>query len=104
MVDLISLLLPNFNLNALAGVIISILGAILFVVAMFVPFDKIKANMRFIGFLMILGGIVLWFGISIVQDLFSTVRSTIVTVAIIAVGFAGYFILVPPKNKKGKRK
>lgn len=100
---LASLLIPNFNSDALIGLWVALAGIVLIILGYQIALvPKVGEWVRSIGALMFLGGLLYWFGLSAIQNILADTKLVVlICAAIFLVVFA--IILFAP-SKKGKRR
>lgn len=97
---LTTLLFPNFNLDALIGPLIAVVGIILVVLAGWLSaVPDLKKMVSRVGLIMISGGLIYWIAISVLQDIFADPKlwGTVLTFIIVAV--IGFLIFWEQKKK-----
>lgn len=107
MVDLLTLILPNFNLAALLGLLIAILGGLVLYAGLKLSLlGRLGELIQGTGVLMIVGGILYWFGISFFQDLLADEKARVIVIAAVAVIAVAVALFWEPKKmkKRGKRR
>jgi hypothetical protein len=100
--SILSFLLPNFNLDALVGLFILIIGIVGFVGSFYLPFWN--EPVRKFSTLTALLGLAYWLGISFIQDLVANQYFPYVLVGVLILGLLYVILFMLPDSKKKKRK
>lgn len=91
--SLASFILPNFNLDALVGILIAVSGGLVTWLSWLIRgWKDFKTLIKNIGVTMILGGFAYWFIISWFQDMLADTKIWMTVVAIIILVVIGIMI------------
>lgn len=104
--SLAGFLLPNFNLDALTGLFIAVAGLLLIIASNYLKaVPKVQGKIRIAGLFILAGGLVYWFGLSIVQDILADKNVLMVVIGLLALLFIGFMIFYQPrKNRNGRKR
>ena len=94
-----SFFVPNFNLDALIGLFIAIIGVLMFIASTRLNFlPNIQKRMITLSVFLVLGGLAYWIGFSFLQDLVKSTKTLVVAIAVVVVGAIGFLLFKKKKN------
>ncbi len=105
--SLADFILPNWNLDALMGLFIAVIGLVLIIIANIKQIPFLSKLLIKIGSIMLFAGFGFWLVVSMIQDTFSDPKIWGIALAVLIVAFAGAMIFwdkITNIQKKSKKR